>query len=140
MTGEAYDHLLGIFDEAINLAEDAVKAAESRRVETPKVTLVKVASSRAKTAAAALLPTGAFAEHNAASLSQAIEDAGPTEFLDMLEKLASSAIFPVDAASLLADPAGDLVEKPASTGGDGSDRSRLDIWFDACAEAGLIPR
>ena len=105
MNGKAYDGLLGVIDDSIGLAEDAIKEAEARAVAPipePKVTLVKVASGRARQAAAIIIKSGAFTDQSEESLAQVIAQADPVDLVTMLEKLASKAIFPLDADILRA--------------------------------------
>lgn len=138
MNDTAFTQLTGLIDEAIELASDAVKEAETTAAEPEEVKLVKVAASRYEEAARELIKTGSFKEHSVESLTNTLKNAGTAEFLGLMEKLASSAVFPLDADDALG---GDLVEKPATYRADGSQpgkrASSTDVWFEACQDAGL---
>jgi hypothetical protein len=137
MNETAFTELVGVIDEAIGLADCAVKAAEAASSRTLEpVTLVKVATSRYRNTAEELIKTGTFRGHTATSLAQTLENAGPAEFLDLMEKLASRAVFPLDAEAALG---GDLVEKSGKNRSDAAprDESRTDLWVRCCEDAGL---
>lgn len=138
MNDAAYTGMLEVIDDTIELAEDAIKAAEFSQSQSPshsKVTLVKVASSRAHSAAAELLKTGAFREYTVEGLAKVIESAGPADMLEMLEKLASSAIFPLSGDT--SDSSGELVEKSDSPRNVDTPESRTELWTRCCKEAGI---
>ncbi len=139
MNETAFDEFVGIVDEAIDIAECALKEAAAARQAAPageSITLVKVASDRYRNAARELIRTGTFRDHNVESLSKALENAGSAEYLDIMEKLASRAVFPLDAGMELG---GDLVEKSADNrAGDTSKTlSGTELWVQSCRYAGL---
>ena len=135
MQKEAYGQMLGVIGEAIDLAEDAVKAAEDQaKAPEPSVTLVKVANDKARSAAARLMKTGAFSGDTEETLASKIENAGPTELLELMEKLASKAVFPLNASFLAED--GELVEKSAQTRGV-PEESSTELWSRCMEEAGF---
>lgn len=134
--------MLQLLDQAIDTADLAVKAADEasapRQPAYPEpVRLVKVAADRSRSAAALLMKTGSFRDHSESSLASLIENAGPSDLLDIMEKLASSAVFPFDI-----DPSmktGDLVEKSANGRKPATSQSRndTDLWVECCEEAGM---
>lgn len=130
---EAFGQMLGVIGEAIDLAEDAIKEAEARPSSPPPVTLVKVAYATAQPAAARLMKTGAFGGYTEESLARTIEKAGPADLLEMMEKLASRSVFPLDSSLL--DETGDLVEKSATPRRVPAE-SRSDLWLRSMEEAG----
>lgn len=143
MNEAAFTEMTGALDEAIEIAEEAVKAADEAvpapapAAEPEKVKLVKVAAERYHATATALLKTGSFKDHTVESLANTLKNAGPAEFLGLMEKLASSAVFPFDADGVLD---GDLVERSAINRGDDAPiegATNTDVWADACREAGL---
>lgn len=123
-------------DDAIGLADDAVKSAEAAQKATPKesgITLVKVAAARCEELAGVLMKTGAFREYTRRDLAKAIETAGPQGLVEMMEKLASRAVFPLDAEEALF---GDLVEKSADSWTPGIEpNSPTAVWRKALDEA-----
>lgn len=143
MNEAAFTELTGLLDDAIQLADDAVKAAEARPAApaTPpaqeSVRLVKVASQRYMETAKELLKTGAFRGHSAESLANILREAGTADFLEIMEKLASRAVFPISAEEAMG---GDLVE-PSAENRDGRQSSsgspQIDLWVDACRSAGM---
>lgn len=140
MNATAFNELVGVIDDAIGLADCAVKAAEAAHIDNSEsVTLVKVAASRYHNTAVELVKTGTFRGHTATSLATTLENAGPAEFLELMEKLASTAVFPFDAAAALG---GDLVEKSGENRSDDAPRveSKTDLWVRCCDEAGLDVR
>jgi hypothetical protein len=140
MNKAAFDELVGVIDEAIGLADCAVKAAEAAKTHTPElVTLVKVAASRYHNTAVELIKTGTFRGYTASSLAKTLENAGPAEFLELMEKLASKAVFSFDAEMALS---GDLVEKSGKVQAEGprKDESNTDLWVRCCEESGLSVR
>jgi len=137
MNEAAFNELVGVIDEAIDLADHAVKAAEEASKQTPEpVTLVKVAAAQCRSAAIDLIKTGSFSDHTVESLTHTLENAGPAEILVLMEKLASKAVFSIDAESVLD---GDLVEKSAASRMDAvpQDESNTDLWVRCCDEVGL---
>ena len=141
MNETAFNELVGVIDEAIDLADCAVKAAEAASTPPGRevVTLVKVATQRYASAAAALHKTGAFREYTQEGLAKSLETAGPTGLLEFMEKLASKAVFPLDADMELR---GDLVEKSgkATLEGAQTNESKTDLWVRCCEESGLSVR
>jgi hypothetical protein len=116
MNPAAFSELLSVVDDAVQLADDAVKAAQAAqqpvRPVVEQVTLVKVAKNKCHELAEVLHKTGAFREFSRDQLAKAIEAAGPLDLVEMMEKLASRAVFPIDADEVLG---GDLVEKSAAS-------------------------
>lgn len=144
MNAAAYDELVGVIDDAIDLADSALAAAESATAKSAAapepVFLVKVAAHRYDRAATALLKTGAFSNYKQKELAKVLENAGPADFLDIMEKLASRAAFTLDVNLT---PEGDLVEKSATSPTslvrrDGE--SKTDLWVRACEESGISIR
>lgn len=136
MNEAAFAEMVSMIDEAVDLADCAVKAAEAATTQPESVTLVKVASSRYHNTAVELIKTGTFRGQTATSLAKTLENAGPAEFLELMEKLASAAVFPLDADEVLR---GDLVEKPSNNRSEDVPRveSKTDLWARCCDEAGL---
>ena len=138
MNEAAFSEMLGVVDDAIDLADSAVKSAEvAHRAVTEPVTLVKVAAVRYQATARELMKTGAFREHSRDSLAKSLEAAGPAGLLEVLEKLASRAVFPLDAD--FGSVERDLVDKSAATRMD--DRpaeNKTALWERCCHEAGLV--
>jgi hypothetical protein len=140
MNEAAFNELVGVLDEAIELADCAVKAAEAAERKPETVTLVKVAASRYHNTAVELIKTGTFRGMTAASLAKTLENAGPAEFLELMEKLASRAVFPFDAETALG---GDLVEKSGKTRVDNTrlpSESDTDLWVRCMEESGIPVR
>lgn len=136
MNNKAFTEMLSVLDDAIDLAETAVKSAELAQRRPEPVTLVKVASVRCAAVAKELMKTGAFQDNTGKDLAKSLEQAGPAELLEFLEKLASRAVFPLYVDLFGKD--GDLVDKPATTRTEaGSSESRTDLWERCCTEAGL---
>jgi len=134
MNDAAYGEFLGVVDDAIALAEDAVK--EAQREVTPAsepITLVKVAKARCCEVAAALIKSGAFPDKTEEDLAKTLEMGGSSTHLELLEKVASRAVFPFD---LEGDLGGELVEKSSSTRVDnGSPETKTELWARSWAEA-----
>lgn len=147
MNAEAYDGLLAMVDDTLGLAETAVKHAEAVAKTLPQatrepVTLVKVAGeavadpTRFGRVADALMKTGAFREFAKRDLEKFLKEAGYAGYLELLEKLASRAVFPLDAVERID---GDLVESSASTRTEGqTHESKTELWERCCTEAGLL--
>lgn len=137
MDQTAYDGLLGVIDDAIDLAALAVKSAEeARKSPQEPVTLVKVARSRFQAAADVLHKTGTFREYTREGLAKSLEEAGTSGLLDFMEKLASMAVFPLDTGDITGVK-GDLVDKPTTAKANDSGRSRTDLWAQSMEEAGF---
>jgi hypothetical protein len=136
MNEVAYNNMLGVLDESIALAADAVKAAEDRSTSvTPAVLLVKVASARYHEVAKALIKTGSFPGKTVDGLAKSLEGFGIAGHLELMEKLASKAIFPLDADVVLG---GDLVEKSTERRMDELESgSKSAVWRDAMNDAGF---
>jgi hypothetical protein len=109
MQTQALEELLSMVGDSLDLADQAVKAAESA---APRVEIVKVAADKCARAATALLRTGAFKNMTSEGIAGALSTASPAELVEIMEKLASNAIFPVDPSE---DMGGFLVEKTADT-------------------------
>lgn len=99
MSLTALQEVARALDSAISLASDAVKSAEEiQRAKSPElVKLVKVAHGQYANAAAALRKSGAF-EENEQALITTLKQADKSQLLEMLEKLASRAVFPIVAS------------------------------------------
>lgn len=108
----AFDNMLALIQDAISVADDAL-AITGARAHTPEpaVTLTKVASHTASRVASALVRTGAFPEWKTADLAARLQSASPSDCVELLEKLASRAMFPLVVSD---DLRGDLVDKPAN--------------------------
>jgi predicted glycosyl hydrolase (DUF1957 family) len=136
MDATAFSEMLGVVDDAIRLADDAVKAADAASARKPQetVTLVKVAQARYYAVADALIKTGSFREYTREGLAKTLESAGTAGYLELMEKLASRAVFPLESAEV--DLGGDLVEKSAATRAQGlTPGSQTAIWRQALDEA-----
>jgi hypothetical protein len=108
-TAAILDNLLSIVDDAVSIAKEAVAIAEQpANAPAAAVTLTKVARSRYSEVADALLKSGMFSGHTHDSLVKTLEESGEPGQLNLLEKLASSAVFPIASFNELS---GDLVEK-----------------------------
>jgi len=138
LTKTAYDALLEMCDEAIDLAETAITKASYAedslvvKVAAPQITLTKVASARYLNVAVALKKTGSFPDKTEEYLAKHLKDGGELALLEIMEKLASRAVF--DAGSEI-DLGGSLVEKSATS----RDHSQLSgstaMWRRALDEA-----
>lgn len=139
MNEKAFSEMLGVIDDAIETADDAVKVAElagSSPDRNQPVKLIKVASDRYKSVASTLMKTGSFREYSPEGLTRSLESAGTAGLLEFLEKLASRAVFPIDADFLGIE--GDLVDKSATSRTDApSNESKTDLWARCCHEVGL---
>lgn len=132
------NELVSMTEDAIKVAEDAIKSAATPvpAAAAPSVTLVKVAKDRYDATAKALIKTGSFKGKTKETLSKHLEAAGESGFLELLEKLASTAIFPLNGDHI--NLGGDLVEKAAQTGTaltPGSKASATSRWRAAIDEA-----
>ena len=137
MNKAAFDQIVEVLDEAIELAADAVKAADAKVAPAPQesVVLVKVAADRYRSVAAALHKTGTFRDHTQSGLAKSLESSDTNGLLELLEKLASKAVFPFDAAAALG---GDLVEQSDKLRANAvGEESRTDLWARCCEEVGL---
>lgn len=114
----AFDALLEIVEEATELAKQAVEEAESaasfahERSEraAPQVLLTKVASNGTYDRVAGVLAATGFCKAGKSAALKLLKDNGETGILECVEKLASTAIFPIDFAT---ESLGELVEKKA---------------------------
>lgn len=129
MNAQVFDSFLAIVDDALALAKEAVDAAEH---ESPKVTLTKVANETYDKAAKALLATGVFPGKSAADLSKSLRDGGESHHISLMEKLASSAVFTLEDASVFD---GDLVEKSATSKTYHQLEDKTAVWQRAFDEA-----
>ena len=100
----AFEALLSVANDAVELAEHACASADAPAQRS----MVKVAADRCIKVAHAVVGTGVIDE-SPESLAQAFSDGDPHRLIDVLEKLASRAMYPV-----FIEDAGDLVDKPAS--------------------------
>lgn len=136
MQETVYTEFLSLMGEAITVADEAVKAAEavaSQSAQQPEISLVKVASSRYAAVAGTLFKTGAFESFGSAQqLSAHLEKSGAAGHLEVMEKLASSAVFPFGSSL---DLSGELVEKPSTHRNSDSPRSKTAIWRQSMDEA-----
>lgn len=130
MDSAAFDSFLSLVDDALALAKSAVENAE--QANAPQVTLTKVAHDKCVSAAKALHRTGAFRQFKADDLARSLSSAGETGLIEMMEKLASSAVFPI-ADNDVRD--GDLVEKSGSNRAYEGLPSRTAAWQQAFDEA-----
>jgi len=134
-----FHQLMPVIDEAIDIASSAVKSAEHARSQpAPEpVRLVKVAHARCEAVAHALSKSGSFNEYSTQSLTNTLKQGDQNTLLDLMEKLASRAVFPLDTDLLVAD--GSLVEKQASAREttSGTAESNADLWARCCEEVGL---
>jgi len=101
----AYAVALEVVDDALAVADDAIKRAAHAEEETERmraarvapvpeaITLTKVASSRYHEVAHALKETGSFPDYSETALAQHLESGGPAAQLEVMEKLASRAVF-----------------------------------------------
>lgn len=140
MSSEAVNLALEMADDALVVAEEAVKRAEElESAPIPEtVEIVKVASSRYREVAERLIKSGSFSDKTEDELTKDLEEGGIPFLLTTLEKLAASAVF--SAGDDFFSEGGQLVErvsdeKPQSKSGE---RVSTDIWQDACEEAGLM--
>ncbi len=116
-------------DDALALAKEAVDSAEQA---TPQVTLTKVASETYDKAAKALATTGIFPGKSAADISTTLRNGGEGCHISIMEKLASSAVFPLADDNVLD---GELVEKPASSKAYQHLNNKTAVWQQAFDEA-----
>jgi hypothetical protein len=135
MNEVVYDEMLGAVDDAIALAEDAVKVAQSMRpVQAPPITLVKVAKDRCNEVATSLIKSGSFPGQTVDDIAKTLENGGAATYLDLLEKVASRAVFPLD---IFGDLGGELVEKSSSSyqRHDTSPHGKAELWARCWDEA-----
>lgn len=138
MNQAAFGEMLSVVDDAINLAESAVKSAESAIGRRPEpVTLVKVAADRYSAVADKLLKTAALPEFTRESLTKFLEESGPNGLLECLEKLASRAVFSLSTDDV--SIGGNLVDKSATTWVNSKpEENERDTWYRACVESDLL--
>ncbi len=118
----AFDAFLEIVDEATEIAKQAVAEAEAAvamveatkaaRREQPQVILTKVASAETYERVAEVLVSNGFCKAGKSAAVKLLKENGETGLLEFLEKMASTAVFPVDFDS---EFDGELVEKKAHT-------------------------
>lgn len=118
-----FDNLLGELGDAYDLAKSAVAALEEE-VTKPPVTLTKVASAhlpehRLEKLVDLLVKNRLVKRANRDSVLEGLRSDGPEAALDILEKLASSAIYP--AHFLVEEEDGQVVEKRAGDYSDDDD-------------------
>jgi hypothetical protein len=132
LNSQVFDSFLAIVDDALALAKEAVDSAEQAATPAPKVMLTKVASETYEKAAKALVTTGIFPGKSAEEITTTLRQGSESDHISIMEKLASSAIFPVSDENVFD---GDLVEKSAS----GKAYQHLDnktaVWQQAMDEA-----
>lgn len=126
-----FDSLLSIVDDAVALAKEAVAVAETASAQ-PAITLTKVANSRYEQAAAVIHKAGALREYSRDELVNTLATAGETGHLEIMEKLASSAVFPLDD---ITESSGDLVEKRGETKRYDGLTPKQALWRRALDEA-----
>jgi hypothetical protein len=129
LNAQVFDSFIAIVDDALALAKEAVDAAEQER---PQVTLTKVASSTYDKTAKALIATGVFPGKSVDDIHTILRQGGEGRHLSIMEKLASSAIFPVSDASV---KDGELVEKSASSKAYHNLDDKTAVWQQAFDEA-----
>jgi hypothetical protein len=135
ITKEAYDSFMEIIDDALNLSKEALAIAEGSQVpvSAPAVVLTKVASEIYDRTAKAVHKTGVYPGKTVADIASTLRNGGSGTHLDILEKLASSAMFPIEV-----NFGGELVEKSANTPSStsSSPKSKTAVWQQAWDEAG----
>lgn len=143
----AFDAFLGIVDEATEIAKQAVEEAEAAEAKAdaavkaaarqtpPQVILTKVASDDTYDRVAEVLVSAGFCRAGKAAALKLLKENGETGLLDFVEKMASTAVFPVDFDS---EFGGELVEKKAHTpnhlNSDGT-VNKTALWRTAIDEA-----
>lgn len=120
-------------DDALALAKEAVDSVEhAERITVPQVTLTKVASEIYDKTAKALATTGIFPGKSVADISNTLRSGGESCHISIMEKLASSAVFPIADDDVLD---GELVEKPASSRANPNLDNKTAVWQQAMDEA-----
>lgn len=136
MNKTAFDGILSILDDALALATEATELSESvskQAVAAPEpIVLTKVAKVRVDAVARAVHGTGAFRGKTVADIANTLETSGPAGHLDLLEKLATRAVFPLQLDDELD---GDLVEKPANSRAYQGLPPKTAMWRKAMDEA-----
>ena len=141
----AYAVALEVVDDALAVADDAIKRADHAEEETARmraaqvapapepITLTKVASSRYRQVAVALKETGSFPDYSETDLAQHLEQGGANAQLEVMEKLASRAVF--DMGSEI-DLGGSLVKQSENRRTSSHNLTgKTAIWRDALDEA-----
>lgn len=132
LNAQVFDSFLAIVDDALALAKEAVDSAEQAQTTAPQVTLTKVASSTCDRAAKALATTGIFPGKSVEDISKDLQNGGAGYHISIMEKLASSAVFPLADDNVFD---GELVEKSASSRAYPDLDSKTAIWRQAFDEA-----
>jgi hypothetical protein len=111
---QAFDSLLEIIDDAVALAKEAMATAAAAQVvpvQQPQVVLTKVASEVYEKTAKSLITAGVFPGKSLEAVKTNLRVGDSNYHLALLEKLASSAVFPMFDDN---DERGSLVEKSAT--------------------------
>jgi hypothetical protein len=136
MDHTAFDNLLSILDDALALAKEATdlsEVAHRQPASAPEpITLTKVARAKAESVARVVHGTGAFRGQTVADIANTLETAGPAGHLEILEKLASMAVFPLHLDDELG---GNLVEKSAADRAYPNLPPKTALWRKAMDEA-----
>jgi hypothetical protein len=127
-----FDSFLAIVDDALALAKEAVDSAEQASPGAPQVTLTKVASSTYDKTAKALISTGVFPGRSVEEIHTILKQGGESKHLSIMEKLASSAVFPLVDNDVFD---GELVEKSASSKAYHNLDNKTAVWQQAFDEA-----
>lgn len=132
ITKEAYDSFMEIIDDALSISKEALEIASTPAVAAPGVVLTKVASEVYDRAAKAVHKTGVYGKSTVQDIASILRHGGERTHLEVLEKLAASAMFPVEI-----NFGGELVEKTATKSGTKPAASdKLSVWQQAWDEAG----
>ena len=122
-----------ILDDAVALAKEAVEvASKAPTPEAPRITLTKVASETYAKTAKALIGTGLFPGKSVSELHNDLKQGGESYHVSIMEKLASSAVFPMFDDNV---DTGSLVEKSAAKQAYSNLPKRTAIWRQAMDEA-----
>ena len=122
-----------ILDDAVALAKEAVDAAtKAPTPEAPRIALTKVASATYAKTAKSLISTGLFPGNSVAEMHNNLESGGESYHFSLMEKLASSAVFPMFDDNV---DTGSLVEKSAAKQAYSNLPKRTAIWRQAMDEA-----
>lgn len=129
----AFDSFLEILDDAVAIAKEAVEvASKAPAPEAPKISLTKVASETYEKTAKSLARTGLFPGKSVVALQNDLRNGGESYCVSLLEKLASSAVFPMFDDNVVD---GSLVEKSASGQSYSDLPKQTAIWRKAMDEA-----
>ena len=134
MNQQVFDSFLAILDDALALAKEAtdLSATAARQPAPEPIVLTKVARAKVESVARAVHGTGAFRGRSVADIAHTLETAGPAGHIELLEKLAASAVFPLHLDDELD---GDLVEKSANSRAYQGLPPKTAMWRKAMDEA-----